>query len=82
MRPYRNVGPGQILQRYMRYREWDKKRLSDFLDVSPEELEEIFCNKREIDEELAKRLGLVFENSPDFWINLNKNYRVNRRCRL
>ena len=74
IKPAKNIGPGEIIIRYISYRGWSRETLRGLLCIEEEELEDLIDNKKKIDHEVAEKLSIVFKNSKDFWLSLSENY--------
>jgi HTH-type transcriptional regulator/antitoxin HigA len=75
-RPFRPVMPGEILREELSARGWTHKRLAERLKRSPQAVSEIVNGRRSIDAEIALALADAFKTSPEFWMNLEVNYRL------
>lgn len=71
-----NIGPGAHIQELMELRDWTQQDLADVLGVSPKHVNKLLNNEQPITLNMAKLLGEAFELSPQFWINLDTNYRL------
>lgn len=76
LRPARNLGPGYFIREQMEYRNWSQEDLSEVMSITPKHLNKIIQDKQAITLEMAKILGEVFETSPQYWLNLDANYRL------
>jgi len=76
LKPFLNIGPGQIIKREMEALNWNQEDLAQILEMSPKSINHILSNKQSITVDTATLLGKAFKNSPDFWLNLEKNYRL------
>ncbi len=79
LKPFLNIGPGHIIKREMEALNWNQEDLADILEMSPKSINHILNNKQSITIETATLLGKAFKTSPDFWLNLEKNYRLRLR---
>ena len=67
--------PGQIIKEdYLIPLSISIKEISKQLSISSNELSEIINEKSSITPEIALRLSMAFDTTPDFWMNLQKNY--------
>ena len=78
-KPYMNIGPGDILTRYMETRRWSNMDLSKEIGMPLEETKRLIGNRMQVTREIAMRLSLAFGNSSDFWLNLQTNYNDLRK---
>ena len=76
LKPFINLGPGYTIKRYIDARGWSQEDLAELIDMSSKQLSKIITNKARITIETARLLAKVFNNSPEFWINLDTNYRL------
>jgi len=76
VKPYKNIGPGAHIQELMEIRDWTQQDLADVLGVSTKHINKLLNNEQPITLNMAKLLGEAFELSPQFWINLDTNYRL------
>ena len=51
-----------------------QSRLAKAIGISPNRIAEIVNNRRRITADTALRLGSYFDNSPEFWMNLQAHY--------
>jgi antitoxin HigA-1 len=51
-----------------------QNQLARAIGISPNRITEIVNNRRRITADTALRLSLYFENSPEFWLNLQAHY--------
>ena len=75
------VTPGEMLKEEFLAEYWlSQSRLAKAIGISPNRIAEIVNNRRRITADTALRLGLYFGNSPEFWMNLQAYYDLNRRA--
>ena len=70
------LGPGDTLREELEYYGWTQTDLAEILNMSKKHISNILNNKVPITFNLAKLLSEVFKQSPEFWINLDTNYRL------
>ena len=75
-KPYKSLGPGYTIKRNMEACGWTQKDLSDILGVSEKHLSQIINNKEPVTLRMAKLLAEIFKTTPQFWVNLDINYRL------
>lgn len=75
-RPKLILGPGDSIREELEYYGWSQIDLSEILNITQKHLSNILNNKVPISIEIAKALSSVFKQSPEFWINLDTNYRL------
>lgn len=68
------IHPGRILKRELTSRELSANQLSLALSVPSGRIVDILNGKRAITADTALRLGIYFNNSPQFWMNLQSQY--------
>ncbi len=68
------IHPGRILKREMKARNLSGNKLALALRVPSGRITQILNGKRGISAETALRLGRYFNNSPQFWMNLQSKY--------
>lgn len=76
VKPYKNIGPGAHIQELMEIRDWTQQDLADVLGVSTKHVNKLLNDEQPITLNMAKLLGEAFDLSPQFWINLDTNYRL------
>jgi antitoxin HigA-1 len=69
------VTPGEMLRHeFLKEYCLSQKQLANAVGISPKQLSEIVNNRRRIATDTAVRLAHFFDNSPEFWLNLQANY--------
>jgi addiction module HigA family antidote len=69
------VTPGEILkEEFLGSYGLSQGRLARAVGISPNRIAEIVNNRRRISADTALRLALFFDNSPEFWMNLQAHY--------
>lgn len=76
LRPARKFGPGYFIKEQMEYRSWTQEDLSEVIGMTPKHVNKILRDKQPITLDTAKILAEVFETSPQYWLNLDANYRL------
>jgi addiction module HigA family antidote len=77
-----SVHPGKVLLDELSERGVTQSTLAEHIGVLSKTVNEICRGKRGISAEMAVKLSLALGASPQFWLNLQKNWelsRVNRR---
>ena len=74
--PYINVGPGEFIKEEMEIRNWTNEDLSQVLGLNPKTISEILNDQQRITINTAKILSKAFGQSPQYWLNLDNNYRL------
>jgi antitoxin HigA-1 len=70
------IHPGEILADELKELGISAAALSRALDVPTNRITQIINGQRAITAETALRLGQWFGTSPDFWLNLQKQYEL------
>lgn len=76
-RPFRpdwRVPPGEHLKEFLLDRGWNARLACEKLGWRLGTLVRVLGAEQAITEELAADLARVFENSPTFWLNLQRHY--------
>ena len=69
------VTPGEMLkEEFLAEYGLSQSQLAKAVGISPNRIAEIINNRRRITADTALRLGLYFDNSPEFWMNLQAHY--------
>jgi len=84
--------PGEFISEELEARGWSQVELADVLGRPAKLVSELIAGKRAITPETAKGLGAAFGTGAEFWMNLERDYRlahavhddatVERRARL
>lgn len=75
-KPYYNIGPGDFINEELGIRGWQQTDLAEIIGMSKKSINKIIKNKQSITIDTAKQLSKVFGQSPQYWINLDTNYRL------
>src|SRR6266404_3905370 len=76
---YPNITPGEILQEdFLKPLGLSQYRLARDIGVPPRRINEIAKGRRAITADTALRLGRYFEMSPEFWLNLQTHYDLEK----
>jgi HTH-type transcriptional regulator/antitoxin HigA len=70
-----DVGPGDSIKEELEYYGWEQKDLAEIMDRTEKNISQLLTNKAPITFETALQLSKVFKQSPQFWLNLDANYR-------
>ena|SRR4051812_5968434 len=74
-----NITPGEILQEeFLKPMVITQYRLARDIGVPPRRINEIVNGQRAITADTALRLGRYFRMSPEFWLNLQSHYDLER----
>lgn len=75
MRTAKLIHPGEILlEEFLEPLEISQYRLAKDINVPARRVNEIVLGKRSVTADTALRLGLYFNTSPEFWMNLQTYY--------
>ena len=74
-----NITPGEILEEeFLNPMAITQYRLAKDIGVPPRRINEIVNGQRAITADTALRLGRYFRMSPEFWLNLQSHYDLER----
>lgn len=73
-----NVGPGDHIQEMMEVQDWTQQDLADVLGVSLKHVNKLLNNEQAISLEMARSLSEAFGPGPEFWMNVDAGYRLNK----
>lgn len=76
LRPAIKFGPGYFIKEQMEYRSWTQDELAEVMGMTSKHINKILKDKQAITLDTAKVLAEVFDTSPQYWINLDANYRL------
>jgi addiction module HigA family antidote len=71
------IHPGKALRREIEARDWTQTYLATQLGWATSELNLVLSGGLLITESRAADLANALGTSPDFWLNLERNYRAN-----
>jgi len=74
--PYMNIGPGAFIKEELETRNWRQEDLAEILGLSLKSVNLLIKNKQSITVKTAKLLGKAFGQAPQYWLNLDANYRL------
>ena len=72
----KKFGPGFFIKEQMDIRGWVQEELAEILGLSPKHLSSILLDKQPLNIENAKKLASAFSISPQYWLNLDNDYRL------
>ena len=70
------VHPGEVLQDELEERGVSQSQLAQHIGVLPKTINEVCRGKRGISAEMAVKLSRALGASPEFWLNLQKNWEL------
>ena len=68
------VHPGEMLHEMLEDLNLTQAALADALGISPMRVSHLLKGTRPVTAELALRLGRAFEQTPQYWLNLQTSY--------
>lgn len=74
-KPFINVGPGDSIREELEHYGWEQKDLADIMGMTEKHISQLVRNKVPVTYETACQLSKAFKQSPQFWLNLDANYR-------
>jgi len=74
--PFVNLGPGDSIREELAHYGWGQKDLAEVLGFSEKHVSQLLNNKVPVTLDMACRLGKAFKQSPQFWLNLDAQYRL------
>lgn len=75
-KPFLNIGPGEFIKEELEARDWRQEDLAEILGISLKSVNKLIMNKQSITIETARLLSKAFGQSPQYWMNLDTNYRL------
>jgi len=75
-KPFILLGPGDTIRDELEFYGWDQKDLAEITGYTEKHISQLLNNKVPITIEMARKLSEVFKQSPQFWLNLDNNYRL------
>lgn len=72
------VHPGQVLKEELLARNLTQCDLAKHLGIHQSKINEICRGRRGVSAEMAVQLGLCFNTSPTFWMNMQANWELSR----
>lgn len=76
LKPFYVPPPADFIKEQMEIRDWTQKDLADALGYSPQMVLNLLKNRILITIDVAKALGKVFNQTPQYWLNLDSIYRL------
>ncbi len=75
LKPFYVSTPADFIKEQMEIRDWTQKDLADALGYSPQMVLNLLKNRILITIEVAKALGEAFNQTPQYWLNLDNIYQ-------
>ena len=79
LKPFFNPTPADFIKEQMEVRDWTQEDLADVLGFSIQTINKILKNRTSITIDVAKSLGKAFNQTPQYWLNLDNLYRLHLR---
>ena len=74
--PAEVFAPGEFIDEELEARGWSQIELAEVMDRPPRLISELIAGKRAITPETARGLGAAFGTGPQFWMNLERDFRL------
>lgn len=78
-KPFIKLGPGDSIKEEMEFYGWTQKDLAEILDISEKHLSQLINNKIEMTAKMAQLLSVVFKQSPEYWLKLESNAKMEEK---
>lgn len=75
LKPFKTTGPGDVIKDEMGFYGWSENDLAEIFYVSEKHLSRLLSNAAPITMNMARLLSSTFQQSPQFWLNLDAQYR-------
>ena len=75
-KPFLNIGPGEFIKEELEARNWRQEDLAEILGISLKSVNKLIMNKQSITIETARLFSKAFGQSPQYWMNLDTDYRL------
>ena len=73
--PRTRTHPGEVLSKeFLAPRGMSERQLADAIDLPFKHIHEIICGRRAVTASTATKLARYFQNTPEFWLNLQSAY--------
>jgi HTH-type transcriptional regulator / antitoxin HigA len=79
LKPFYNPTPADFIKEQMEVRDWTQEDLADVLGYSSQTVLKLLKNRTSITIDVAKALGKAFNQTPQYWLNLDNIYRLHLR---
>lgn len=66
--------PWEFVQDFLDEKKLSQRKLAKIIDKTPTEINEIIKGKKRISPDFAMRFSIVFETSPELWLDLQNIY--------
>jgi len=75
LKPFINLGPGDSIREELEFYGWEQRDLAEIMGMTEKHISQLVQNKVPVTYETACLLSKVFRQTPQFWLNLDANYR-------
>ena len=79
LRPFVNIPVGDFIQEELEAQNWRQEDLANILGVSLKTVSYLMKGRQSVTLDLARLLSKAFGQSPQYWLNLDTNYRLRLR---
>lgn len=76
LKPFMNIPPGDFIREELEMRGWKQEDLAQIVDLSSKHVSRIITGTDSISQDVATRLASAFGQSPEYWMNLETQYRA------
>lgn len=77
-KPFYNPPPSDFIEEELEARGWTQEDLADILGYTPQTINKLLTGKSSITPSFALALGKAFDQTPQFWLNLESLYQIHR----
>lgn len=74
-KPFINLGPGDSIREELEFYGWEQRDLAEIMGMTEKHISQLVQNKVAVTYETACLLSKVFKQTPQFWLNLDANFR-------
>lgn len=78
LRPFYNVGPGDLIQDSLDALGWQQEDLADVTGLTLQTINKLVKNRQSITVETANLLGKAFNTSAELWLNLDAAHQLRK----
>ena len=78
LRPFYNVGPGDLIQDSLDALGWQQEDLADLTGLTPQTINRLIKNKQSVTVETANLLAKAFNTSAELWLNLDTAHQLRK----
>ncbi|MBU4486605.1 MAG: HigA family addiction module antidote protein, partial [Candidatus Delongbacteria bacterium] len=76
LKPFINIPVGEFIKDELEFRGWNQEDLANIMDTSLKTVNQIIKGKQGITVQTAIKLGTIFGQSPEYWLNLYNTYCI------